>query len=536
MKTPAKTRPRTPVLRAKVDVYDTTLRDGSQTQEISYSVEDKLAIAEELDALGVDYIEGGWPAPGNAKEQAFFKAARRLKFRHARLAAFGSTRKVHERAATSALLKGVLSAETRDVCLVGKCSDFHVTDVLRTTLDENLRIVSESIAFMKRRRERVFFDAEHFFDGFKRNPGYTLRVLSAARDAGADALVLCDTNGGSLPNEIAFATAEVRKAFPATVIGVHTHNDGELAVANSLAAVSQGARHVQGTINGYGERCGNANLVSLIPDLTLKMGYATLPEGRFARLTAVSRFVASVANLTPSDHQPYSGTGAFAHKAGLHIDALLKAPGSYEHIAPSVVGNTRRLLTSEQAGKAAIAGKLADFRVQAGEEDAKAITALVKQREAQGYQYEGADASLELLTRRHLGRFRPAFKVLHWHVSVDRRQAIEPCEVSLKIEVGGREEHTVADGNGPVNALDRALRKALLPHFPALKGVELADFKVRVLDGKGGTSARVRVLIESRDASGAVWSTVGVHENILEACWEALIESVEYKLMKANHK
>jgi len=523
-------------MRAKIDIYDTTLRDGSQGEDISYSVEDKLAIAEELDALGVDYIEGGWPAVGNAKDQAFFKRAGKLRFKHARLVAFGSTRRVREKAADSLLLKGVLSAETRDVCLVGKCSDYHVTAVLRTTLEENLRIVSQSVGFMKRRRERVFFDAEHFFDGFKRNPGYALQVLTAARDAGADALVLCDTNGGVLPSDIEFATAEVRKAFPDTVIGIHTHNDGELAVANSLAAVAQGARHVQGTINGYGERCGNANLVSLIPDLTLKMGFATLPEKQIAKLTAVSRFVASVANLTLSDHQPYSGTSAFAHKAGLHIDALLKAPGSYEQIDPARVGNVRRLLASEQAGKAAIASKFADYDVVAGPEDAKAIIGLVKQRELEGYQYEGADASLELLVRRHLGKARQAFKVLSWHVGVDRRRTVEPTEVSLKLEVGGRVEHTVAEGNGPINALDRALRKALLPHFSALKGVELADFKVRVLDGKGGTSARVRVLIESRDALGMVWSTVGVHENIIEACWEALLESVEYKLMKSSKR
>lgn len=527
---------KTPALRAKIDIYDTTLRDGSQGEDISYSVEDKLAIAEKLDALGMDYIEGGWPALGNAKDQAFFKRARGLHLKRARLVAFGSTRRVRERVATSLLLKGVLSAETRDVCLVGKCSDYHVTDVLRTTLDENLRIVSQSIAFMKRRRERVFFDAEHFFDGFKRNPGYALQVLAAARDAGADALVLCDTNGGVLPAQIEFATAEVRKAFPATVIGIHTHNDGELAVANSLAAVAQGARHVQGTVNGYGERCGNANLISLIPDLTLKMGFATVSEKNFNRLSALSLFVASVANLTLPDHQPYSGASAFAHKAGLHIDALQKAPGSYEHIDPSAVGNVRRLLASEQAGKAAIVGKLADFKVSAAPGDAGDILALVKQRELEGYQYGGADASLELLMRRHLGRARPAFKVLSWHVAVDRRQSIEPTEVSLKLEVSGREEHTVAEGNGPVNALDRALRKALLPHFPVLQGVELVDFKVRVLDGKGGTSARVRVLIESRDASGSVWSTVGVHENIIEACWEALLESVEYKLMKASRR
>jgi len=523
-------------MRAKIDIYDTTLRDGSQGEDISYSVDDKLAIAEELDSLGMDYIEGGWPALGNAKDQAFFKKARRLKLRHSRLVAFGSTRKVGEKPGKSDMLKGVLSAETRDVCLFGKTNDYHVTAVLRTNLEENLRIVAESVAFMKKRREKVFFDAEHFYDGFRRNPGYALQVLRAAREAGADSLVLCDTNGGSMPSEIEFATAEVRKAFPGTVIGIHTHNDSELAVANSLAAVAQGARHVQGTVNGYGERCGNANLVSLIPNLTLKMGFTTLPERQIAKLTKVSRFVASVANLTLSDHQPYSGTSAFAHKAGVHIDALLKAPGSYEHMDPAKVGNVRRLLASDQAGKAAIARKFVDFKLDAGPEEAKAVIGLVKKRELEGYQYEGADASLELLVRRHLGKSRTWFKLLSWHVDVERREAVQPTEVSLKLEVAGRVEHTVAEGNGPVNALDQALRKALLPHFPALKGVELVDFKVRVLGGQGGTSARVRVLIESRDPSGNAWSTVGVHENIIEACWEALVESVEYKLMKSSKR
>jgi 2-isopropylmalate synthase len=522
-----------PTMRAHIDIYDTTLRDGSQGEDISYSVEDKLAIAGELDALGVDYIEGGWPAIGNAKDQAFFRQAKKLRLKQARLVAFGSTRRVGEKPGQSLILKGILSAETRDVCLVGKTSDFHVTQVLRTNLDENLRIVHQSVAFMKKRRQRVFFDAEHFYDGFKRNPGYALQSLRAAHEAGADALVLCDTNGGSLPADIEFATAEVRKAFPGVVIGIHTHNDAELAVANSLAAVAQGARHVQGTINGYGERCGNANLVSLIPNLTLKMGFGTLPEKQIAKLTKVSRYVASVANLTLSDHQPYSGTSAFAHKAGLHIDALLKAPGSYEHMDPARVGNLRRLLASDQAGKAAIVRKFVDFDLVAGPEEAKAIIGLVKQRELDGYQYEGADASLELLVRRHLGKAKPVFKLLSWHVDVERRDAVAPTEVSLKLEVAGKVEHTVAEGNGPVNALDRALRKALLPHFPALKGVELVDFKVRVLGGKGGTSARVRVLIESRDPQGNSWSTVGVHENIIEACWEALHEAAEYKLMKA---
>ena len=522
--------------KRKIDIFDTTLRDGSQSPEISFSVDDKLAIAEQLDILGVDYIEGGWPALGNAKDQAFFKQARRLKLKHASLVAFGATRKVGEKVAKSPFLKGVLSAETKDVCIVGKSSDFHVTDVLRTTLDENLRMLHESFAFLKKRRRHVFYDAEHFFDGFRRNPSYALQCLKAAYDGGADALVLCDTNGGSLPDQVAEATDEVRKAFPDAVLGIHVHNDGELAVANSLVAVDRGVRHVQGTINGYGERCGNANLVSIIPALMLKKGkgYRCIPERNLAKLTQVSRFVASVANLPLSDHQAYVGSSAFAHKAGLHTDALVKAPGSYEHMDPATVGNTRRLLASEQAGKGAMASKFVDFKLKGDSNDAKAIIGVVKDREAAGYQYEGADASLELLVRRHLGKGHASFELLSYHVDVERRSELEPAEASVKLKVGQALEFTVAEGNGPVNALDAALRKALLPHYKALKGIELVDYKVRVLKGQG-TAARVRVLIETRDSkTGVTWSTVGVHENIIEASWEALVDSVEYRLLKSK--
>ena len=524
--------------KRKIDIFDTTLRDGSQSPDISFSVEDKLAIAGALDELGVDYIEGGWPAIGNAKDQEFFRAAKRLKLKHARMVAFGATRKVGEKVGQSLFLKGVLAAATKDVCIVGKTSDYHVTEVLRTSLDENLRMLTESLSYLKRRRQHVFFDAEHFFDGFRRNPSYALQCLKAAYDGGADALVLCDTNGGSLPEQIAEATDEVRKAFPEAVLGIHVHNDGELAVANTLMAVDRGVRHVQGTINGYGERCGNANLVSIIPALNLKKknGYTTIPPKNLAKLTMVSRFVANIANLPLSDHQAYVGSSAFAHKAGLHTDALIKAPGSYEHMDPATVGNQRRLLASEQAGKGAIAKKFKDFNVNAGADQAKAIIGVVKQRESEGYQYEGADASLELLMRRHLNGAKPAFELLSWHVDVERRQAVEPAEASVKLRVAGEILHTVAEGNGPVNALDAALRKALLPKFPALKGVELVDYKVRVLAGKSGTAARVRVLIESRDERGSTWSTVGVHENIIEASWEALVDSVEYRLLKAKKR
>ncbi len=525
-------------MKNRIHIFDTTLRDGSQGEDIAYSVDDKLAIAARLDELGVDSIEGGWPAPGNAKDLAFFKRAKKLRLRHARLVAFGSTCRPGEKAPASAILKGVLDAETPDACIFGKTWDLHVTKVLRSTLDENLRMVHASVAFLKKRRQRVHFDAEHFFDGFKRNPGYALQVLRAAYEAGADTLVLCDTNGGTLPEQVSRATAEIRKAFPGAVLGAHMHNDGELAVANSLAAVSQGVRHVQGTMNGYGERCGNANLASLIPNLRYKLGSASIPEKQLAKLTEVSRFVASVANLPLGDHQPFTGASAFAHKAGVHIDAILKAPGSYEHMDPALVGNERRLLASEQAGKATVLAKAKAWGVRLKDaEGAKDIIRLIKQRELEGYQYEGADASLELLMRRHLGAHRPAFVLQSYHVDVERRQALEPSEASVKLQVGAKTEFTVAEGNGPVNALDAALRKALLPHYPGLKGVELIDYKVRVLNSvgqAGGTGARVRVLIESRDAKGQVWSTVGVHANIIEASWEALVDAVEWRLLKGR--
>ena len=524
-------------MRKQVEIFDTTLRDGSQGEDVNFSVEDKLAIAEKLDSLGVHYIEGGWPAPSNVKDREFFRRAKRLKLKHARLVAFGGTCRPGEPASKSAIVKGALDAETRDVCIVGKASDFHVEKVLKTSLDENLRILHDTFSFLKKRRQRVFFDAEHFYDGYKRNPSYSLSCLMAAFEAGVDALVLCDTNGGSLPWEIERITAEVRKAFPGSVLGIHVHNDAELAVANTLAAVGQGVRHVQGTINGYGERCGNANLCSIIPDLRFKMGMHSVPDAYIKRLSQVSRFVASVANLPLNAHQPYTGGSAFAHKAGLHIDALIKAPGSYEHMDPAVVGNERKLLASEQSGKATAVAKAAAFgvRLKGGSDSARGFIQLVKQRELEGYQYEGADASLELLMRRHLGSETRYFELESYHVSVERRSAIEAAEATIKIKVKGSRQHTVAEGNGPVNALDMALRQALMPYYPKIKNTELLDFKVRVLQSSGGTGAKVRVLMQTSDGKKS-WNTVGVHENIIEASWEALVDSVEYMLLKSGAK
>ncbi len=517
-----------------ITIFDTTLRDGSQGEDISYSVEDKLAIAQKLDELGVDYIEGGWPAPGNVKDLSFFKLARKRRFKNAELVAFASTRRAGTKTAQDPILRSLLEAETKVVCIFGKSWDLHVKKVLRVSHEENLHMIEDSVKFLRSRRRQVIYDAEHFFDGFKNNPSYALQTLRAAQDGGAHTLVLCDTNGGSTPSEVASIVAEVRKSFGEDILGIHAHNDGDLAVANSLAAVQAGARHVQGTINGYGERCGNANLCSVIPDLRFKLNFESIPEEKYVRLTELSRFVSSVANMPLSDHQPFVGVSAFAHKAGIHVDAMLKESSSYEHLAPSLVGNVRRFLASEQAGKAAVIAKAAQYglRLAGGGEQAKQIIRLVKERELEGYQYEGADASLELLMRKLLGSFKPSFELISYQVNIERRLKLEPANASVTIRVGGQVQSTVASGNGPVNALDAALRKGLARHYPTIGKLKLIDYKVRVLGGAAGTGSRVRVVIETSDSGAQTWSTVGVHENIIEASWEALVDSVEYRLLK----
>jgi 2-isopropylmalate synthase len=522
-------------MRKRVEIFDTTLRDGSQGEDVHLSVDDKLAIAEKLDELGVDYIEGGWPAPNNTKDIEFFKRAKKLKLKHAKLVAFASTRRANSKAVNDPIVSSLLKAETRLVCIFGKSWDLHVLKVLRTSLDENIAMIHDTVATLKRRREKVFYDAEHFFDGYKNNPSYALKTLQSAFEAGADCLVLCDTNGGCMPWEVESIVSDVSKAFPMGVIGVHVHNDGELAVANTLAAVSKGARHVQGCVNGLGERCGNANLISVIPALKFKMGLTSIPDKNISRLTEIARTISSIANVPLSDHAPYVGLSAFAHKSGVHIDAVLKESRSYEHLRPELVGNERRFLASEQAGRATIARKFRDFQIKAGADKAREIIALVKHREFNGYQYEGAEASLELLMRNHLGRSGKYFELESYHVSVERRGVIEPAEATVKIKVKGERQHTVAEGNGPVNALDTALRQALTPYFSGLKNTELVDYKVRVLQSSGGTGAKVRVLMETTDGK-RTWNTVGVHENIIEASWEALVDSVEYKLMKDGIK
>ncbi|MEW6516054.1 MAG: citramalate synthase [candidate division FCPU426 bacterium] len=514
----------------KITIYDTTLRDGAQAEEISFSLEDKLAIARLLDDLGVHYIEGGYPAPGNAKDLEFYQRIKRQPLRNARLVAFGSTRRAKYRVDQDPAIQALLDTGAPVIALVGKTWDLHVREVLHTTLEENLRMIKDSVHYLVGKKREVFFDAEHFYDAYQANPAYALEVLRTAAEAGASWLVLCDTNGGTLPDVIRTITSAAR-AGVSTPLGIHSHNDTELAVANALAAVDAGARMVQGTINGYGERCGNANLCSLIPNLQLKMKQACLPPQKLSKLTVVSRAVTEIANVPPREFSPYVGLNAFAHKGGLHVDAVRKTPVSYEHINPSLVGNERRLIISEQAGVASVLFKAGQMGVELkpGSDEARSIIERVKQLEHNGYKYEGADASFRLLMEKQLKQSRSFYDLEGYRVSVEQREQKLVTEATLKIKLKGILIHTAAEGDGPVNALDNALRKALEPHFPNLKKMRLVDFKVRVLDSKTGTAARVRVFIESQDERAA-WGTVGVSTNVIEASWEALADSFEYKL------
>jgi 2-isopropylmalate synthase len=522
----------TPNKSRLIEIFDTTLRDGSQGEDVNLSLEDKLAIAEKLDELGVHYIEGGWPAPSRLNDVAFFKRAKKLKLKSSKLVAFGSTRRADSKAGLDPTIQALLKAETRFVCIFGKSWDLHVTKVLRCSLDENLRMISDSVKTLRKRRDKVFYDAEHFFDGYKRNPAYALATLRAAHEAGAACLVLCDTNGGCLPWEIEGMVSDISQAFKGAELGIHVHNDAELAVANTLAAVSRGVTHVQGCVNGLGERCGNANLVSVIPNLKFKMGLSSIPDKSLPKLTQIARTIASIANIPVNDHQSYVGLSAFAHKAGVHIDAVLKDSRSYEHIQPEQVGNERRLLASEQAGKATILSKARKYGVKLkGHDSARDIIARIKELEHQGYQFEGADASFELLMRQHLGQRKPYFKLESYRVEVEKTGEQERARATVLLLVKGSRQHTTAEGNGPVNALDQALRKALIPFYPGVKATRLIDYKVRVLQSRGGSAAKVRVLMETTDGK-MTWNTVGVHENIIEASWEALVDSVEYKLLK----
>ncbi len=513
-----------------VKIYDTTLRDGTQGEGVAFSMEDKVRIVRRLDDLGVHYIEGGWPG-SNPKDARFFQRMVDVPLRRAKLAAFGSTRRPGVAPAADPNLKALVDARTAVATIYGKSWDFQVTEALNTSLEENLAMIADSVAFLKPRFEEVVYDAEHFFDGFKRNPEYALASLRAAELAGADVLVLCDTNGGTLPHEVVEIVRRVKGSVRAP-LGIHVHNDAECAVANSIAAVVEGVDHVQGTINGYGERCGNANLVSIIPSVMLKLGLAALPPECLAELREVSRFVSELANRPPWQHQPYVGDSAFAHKGGMHVSAVTKHPETYEHVNPELIGNHRRVLVSELAGQSNVLWKAAQWGIDLDKNtpETRQILQTLKELEDQGFEFEGAEASFELLMEKARGAHRPHFGLEGWTVVVNRRGEVPAVsEATIKLHVNGIEEHTAAEGNGPVSALDNALRKALEQFYPSLKTMSLRDYKCRILEQTLGTSAKTRVLITSGD-DRETWGTVGVGHNIIEASWQALVDSIEYKL------
>ncbi|MCK5566205.1 MAG: citramalate synthase [Planctomycetes bacterium] len=519
----------------KIKVYDTTLRDGMQAEGVSFSLADKLLIAKRLDEFGVDYIEGGYPM-SNPKEQQFFEQVEGLHLKNAKIVAFGSTRRANTPVADDTCMKALLGCKAPAVTLVGKTWDMHVTEVLKCTLDDNLEMCADSVKYMKENGKEVIFDAEHFFDGYKANAKFAMQVLQAADDAGADALVLCETNGGCLPSEVYEITKKVCKKFKKATVGIHTHNDSDCAVANALAAVSAGATHVQGTVNGLGERTGNANLCTIIPNLVHKMGYETIAKDKLEGLTELSRYVFEIANLSPVMNMPYVGESAFAHKGGLHIDALRKNKKTYEHIAPELVGNERRFLISELSGSSSILAKLEKKKLVKDKAVAQKILQMVQKKENEGYQFEAAEASFDILVKKALGTYKPSFELEKYHIDVERdTDGRIVTEATVKLRVDGVVEHVVSEGDGPVNALDGALRKSLGRFYPNIHEMSLIDYKVRVVNAKAGTAARVRVIIESRDHE-AMWGTVGVHENIIDASWKALVDSVEYKLIKDREK
>ncbi len=517
----------------RIFLYDTTLRDGSQGEGVNFSLQDKLLITARLDEAGFDYIEGGYPL-SNPKDAAYFRAVRDLELKHAKIAGFGMTRRRDIAAEDDQGMKALIEAATPVITIVGKSWDLHVHDVLGVSLEENLRMIGDSVAFCAAHDSEVIYDAEHFFDGLKRNPDYALRTIQAAAASGASWIVLCDTNGGALPEEVAEAVSRVVQVT-SVPIGIHTHNDGDLAVANALAAVARGARQVQGTINGLGERCGNVDLCSVAANLALKHdGLAVLSPGKLEHLTELSRYVYETANMNFRSNQPFVGASAFAHKGGMHVHGVRKNAASYEHVDPATVGNGRRVLVSELSGKSNIAEKLTEYGLQQDGELLARVLDRVQDLENEGYQFEAAEASFVLLVERLASRHRVWFDALGFHVSVSGRLGQDRAtstEATIKLKVDGLLEHTVSEGDGPVNALDGALRKALEDHYPRLKEMNLVDYKVRVINARAGTAARVRVVIESKDTDD-VWGTVGVSENVIEASWLALVDAFEYKLAK----
>ena len=526
----------------KVSIYDTTLRDGSQGEGVSFSLQDKILLTRRLDEIGVDYIEGGYPL-SNPKDFEYFQAVRELSLTHAKVCAFGMTRRKNAPPDTDTCLKALLDAQTPVVTIVGKTWDFHVTNVLGTTLEENLRMIADSVAFCKSQGREVFYDAEHFFDGFRANREYALKTLQAAASAGASVVILCDTNGGTMPERVA-EVVQIAKRELACDIGIHCHNDCDLAVANTLAAVRVGATQVQGTMNGIGERCGNVDLISVIANLALKYGSEVLLPGSMPRLTETSRYVYELANLNFRSGQPFVGQSAFAHKGGMHTHAVAKDPTTYEHVSPEAVGNERRVLVSELSGHSTILTKTAKYELSHDKALMSKILSAVQDLENQGYEFEAAEASFDLLVRKvaklhkpwevdkKLKLYKPWFERITYRVNIEAHESGTPVtEATVRLKVAGQIEHTACEGDGPVNALDGALRKALVRFFPQLNDMQLVDYKVRVVNPRAGTAARVRVVIESRDETD-MWGTVGVSENVIEASWLALVDSIEYKLFK----
>ncbi|MBN2466633.1 MAG: citramalate synthase [Deltaproteobacteria bacterium] len=520
-----------------IKLYDTTLRDGTQAEEISFTVEDKIRISKELDDLGIHYIEGGWPG-SNPRDIQFFKEIKNYSLSQAKIVAFSSTARPKTPPEKDTSIKELLKAKTEAVTIVGKSWDIHVREALGVSLKENLKMISETIAFLKQKAPEVIFDAEHFFDGYRNNPEYARQVIKTVSALSCDCIVLCDTNGGGMPFEI----QEIIRAIKPDIsvpLGIHCHNDSEMAVANSIMAVKEGVAQVQGTMNGFGERCGNANLCSIIPNLHLKLGIRCVSDGQLRNLVRVSRFVYELANLSPLKHQPFVGDSAFAHKGGIHVHAVQKNPQTYEHIRPELVGNRQRVLISDLSGKSNIIYKANELGIKVNSRDPVVISTLekIKEMENRGYQFEGAEASFELLLKSSMGLQRKYFDLVGFRVISEKRRETEAplAEATIMIRVGGKVEHTAAMGNGPVNALDNAIRKALEKFYPQLKEMELMDYKVRVISTGAGTGAQVRVLIESGDKKDR-WGTVGLSENIIEASWQALVDSITYKLLKDEEK
>ncbi|MDA1190443.1 MAG: citramalate synthase [Candidatus Poribacteria bacterium] len=524
--------------RPHVEIYDTTLRDGSQGEGIAFSVESKIRLLQEFDSIGIDFVEGGWPF-SNPRDMEFYRRAKSLDLKHAQVVPFGSTRRKGIDPSDDPNLHALLETGCRHTTIFGKSWDLHATEILGVTLDENVELVRSSVAYLTEQGTQVIYDAEHFFDGYKRNREYCLRTLHAAVEAGAIRLVLCDTNGGTMPLEVAQIVGEIRATFPDIPTGIHTHNDAGMGAANAVIAVQHGATHVHGTFNGYGERSGNANLTSIVPNLELKLGYHCLREGGLEELTRISRLVSEFANQPHDERQPYVGRTAFAHKGGVHIDAARKNPLSYEHIRPEAVGNQQRILISDQAGKSAIIDKLErDYpHLDKRSPETQRVYDKLKEAEQYGYEFEGAEASFFLLAQKAMGEYTPSFDLHGFRLIIEKFERFDMrAEATIKVrDPNGLEEHTAAEGDGPVNALDNALRKALETFYPSLKDVSLVDYNVRVLDSQASTAARVRVLIESTDGE-ETWGTVGVSENIIQASWNALVDSLEYKIYKDSRR